>query len=58
MPQWVMDELLARLQRELHEARAAESPVPRHRSLSREQYLIDIQDVGLSAMRGCRRTAR
>ena len=45
IPQWVMDELLARLQREQH------SPAPvdktcRGTILSREQYLIDIHKWG------------
>jgi hypothetical protein len=43
VPRWVMDELLARLQREMHEAAPAER-LCRGTIISREQYLIDIQD--------------
>jgi len=42
VPRWVMDELLARLQRELHE-RPPTTRVCRGPIISREQYLIDIQ---------------
>ncbi len=45
IPQWVMDELLARLRREMHDGSPA-SRVCRGTIVSREQYLIDIQDWG------------
>lgn len=45
VPQWVMDELLARLQRERHAA-AAPIKICRGPLLSREQYLIDIGKWG------------
>ena len=45
IPQWVMDELLARLQREMHETPPSER-LCRGTILSREQYLIDIEQWG------------
>lgn len=50
VPLWVMEELLGRLQRELHD------PAPSHAVcggtlLSREQYLVDIEDQGYADAR-------
>ena len=45
VPKWVMDELLARLQREMHEP-AQDEKLCRGTILSREQYLIDIGKWG------------
>jgi hypothetical protein len=42
IPQWVMDELLARMQREMHE-RPSTTRLCRGTIISREQYLIDIR---------------
>ena len=45
IPQWVMDELLARLQREMHD-RSPDERLCRGTIVSREQYLIDIEQWG------------
>ena len=50
VPQWVMDELLARLQREMHEAPPSER-LCRGPIVSREQYLTDIERWGYADAR-------